>query len=257
VKRRIWIVTLFESYFEPLINCGVVGQALRGERVDSENPLHLELNLVNPRNFCQDNWKGVDDAPFGGGPGMVMRADVLKNTLVEGILKPGAYDDLDKLWIIYPSPRGQVWSDQAARQFAAEFFNPQSSKNLDLVFICGRYEGVDERFLAKYVNQFFSLGDFVLSGAELAAMAFLDSSLRFCSGVLGNKLSSEHESFATSLLESPQYTRPREFEGMEVPEILLSGHHEKIIEYQKNEAIKLTKQLRPEMYQEYKAKYEK
>jgi len=242
VKKKIWILTLFPEYFTPLIQCGITGQALRGER--SEDGFGFEVELVNIRDFSKNKYKSVDDTPYGGGPGMVMRADILKDALIQGVLEKGEYTFLDKLWVIYTSPRGKVWNNRVARDFAVQNL---ASTDKDLVFICGRYEGVDERFLEKYVNEFYSIGDFVLTGGEIAVMTMIDSAIRFVPGILGNKLSSLNDSFEDGLIEYPQYTRPADFEGMSVPEILQSGHHKKIEEWQMNEKKRLTEKHRPDL----------
>lgn len=239
--KRIWILTLFPEMFKPFLECGIAGAAFRGEKsVDFK----FELNFVNIRDYSQTKYKSVDDSPYGGGPGMVMRADILKDALVKGVQEAGGYDSLDKLHVIYTSPRGKVWNNKVAREFGV---NILGSTDKDVVFICGRYEGIDERFLEKYVQDFYSIGDFVLTGGELAVMLMLDSSVRFVPGVLGNKLSSETDSFEDGLIEYPQYTKPREFEGMDVPAILLEGHHKKIGEWQQQEKIAMTKKWRPDL----------
>lgn len=239
ILRKIWILTLFPEYFKPLLECGISGAAFRGERSDS---LKFEMKFVNIRDFATTKYKSVDDSPFGGGPGMVMRADILRDALIKGVVEAGGYKDLNELTVIYTSPRGKVWSNKVAREFGTTTLSQK-----DVVFICGRYEGIDERFLEKYVNEFYSIGDYVLTGGELAVMTMLDSAVRFVPGILGNKLSSEYDSFEDGLLEFPQYTKPQDFEGMPVPEILLSGHHKKIEEWQKEQKLKFTKRLRPDL----------
>lgn len=239
MTKKIWILTLFPEMFKPFLECGISGSALRGER-----DFKFEMNFVNIRDYSQTKYKSVDDSPYGGGPGMVMRADILKEALVQGVQVAGGYESLDKLHVIYTSPRGKVWSNKVAREFG---MNQMGSSEKDLVFICGRYEGIDERFLEKYVQDFYSIGDFVLTGGELAVMLMLDSAVRFVPGVLGNKLSSETDSFEDGLIEYPQYTKPREFEGMEVPAVLMEGHHKKIVEYQQQEKIAMTKKWRPDL----------
>lgn len=225
--------------FKPFLECGIAGSALRGER-----DFKFELHFVNIRDYSQTKYKSVDDSPYGGGPGMVMRADILKDSLLDGVQKAGGYESLEELHVIYTSPRGKVWNNQVAREFGV---NLLGSTDKDLVFICGRYEGVDERFLEKYVQDFYSVGDFVLTGGELAVMLMLDSSVRFVPGVLGNKLSSEADSFEDGLIEFPQYTKPREFEAMEVPSVLLEGHHKKIAEWQNEQKLLMTKKWRPDL----------
>jgi tRNA (guanine37-N1)-methyltransferase len=175
---------------------------------------------------------------------MVMRADVLARALNEGAVKAGGYDTLEQLEVIYTSPRGETWNHDLCQEFAQTYFHDDSR---DLVFICGRYEGIDERFIERYVTRILSLGDYVLTGGELAVMAMIDSFVRFIPGVLGNRQSALEESFQSGLLEHPQYTRPRVFEGLEVPQVLLSGHHEKIQAYQTAEQLRLTKLHRPEL----------
>jgi tRNA (guanine37-N1)-methyltransferase len=237
---KIWIITLFPQYFSSFMDLGIIGSVLKGKR-----GAQFEVIPVSLREFSPNDYKGVDDSPFGGGPGMVIRADVLKAALM-GIVERGSYGEnfKDKLHVIYPSPRGRVWENSFCKEFAGEHFG-QSSK--DLVFICGRYEGIDERFIEKYVDLEISLGDFILTGGELATMVILDSTLRFVSGVLGNKESAQFESFQNQKLEGPQYTRPREFEGLEVPSILLSGNHGEISKYQENERIRVTEKFRPDL----------
>jgi len=239
--KKIWIITLFPDYFNPLIQLGIVGAALRGER--GEGP---SIELIQLRDYSGREYKGVDDSPFGGGPGMVIRADVLKRALIEGVVQKGNYgeDFKNKLTVVFPSPRGKKWNNLEAKNF--------SQLDTDLVFICGRYEGIDERFIEKYVDAEFSLGDFVLSGGEIPTMAFIDSLLRFKKGVLGNESGAGEESFEHGLLEFPQYTRPADFEGLLVPDILLSGHHKKIDEYRKSESLRITKKFRPDLIKEEK-----
>ncbi len=239
IHRKIWILTLFPEYFKPLLECGISGSAFRGER--SEN-IKFEVQFVNIRDYSTTKYKSVDDSPFGGGPGMVMRADILRDALVKGVVEKGGYQDLSDLSVIYTSPRGKVWNNKVAREFGT-----QTMTEKDIVFICGRYEGVDERFLQKYVNEFYSLGDFVLTGGELAVMTMMDSAVRFVPGILGNKLSSEYDSFEDGLIEYPQYTKPQEFEGMGVPEVLLSGHHKNIEKWQLEQKKEMTKKLRPDL----------
>ncbi len=239
---RIWILTLFPEMFKPFLECGIAGAAFRGER--SSTDFKFELNFVNIRDYSQTKYKSVDDSPYGGGPGMVMRADILKEALLKGVVEKGGYSSLDKLHVIYTSPRGQVWNNKVAREFGVTHLGGSQK---DLVFICGRYEGIDERFLELYVQGFYSIGDFVLTGGELAVMLMLDSAVRFVPGILGNKLSSEADSFEDGLIEYPQYTKPREFDGLEVPAILLEGHHKKIEEWQHQQKLSMTKKWRPDL----------
>ena len=240
IVRKVWILTLFPEFFQPLLACGIAGQALRGERAET---IKFEVHTINIRDWGVGNYKAVDDTPYGGGPGMVMRPDVLANAFQEGVMIPGGYTDKSQLTVIYTSPRGVPWNNQVAREFGT-----QTMTDKDLVFICGRYEGIDERFLDQYVNLSFSLGDYVLTGGELAVMTMLDSAVRFVPGILGNKSSASEDSFEDGLLECPQYTKPREFEGLEVPEVLANGHHAKIKIWQQEQKEQTTKRLRPDLW---------
>lgn len=246
MAKKIWIITLFPNYFDSLINFGITGSALRGER-DAK----IEIKTVQLRNYTPKDYKGVDDSPYGGGAGMVMRADVLREALLKGVVEDGGYgeDYRQKLHIVFPGPRGKTWNNEFCKDFAARFSTVDSK---DLVFICGRYEGIDERFLNLYVDEQISLGDFILTGGEIATMAIIDSALRFFQGVLGNRESATQESFQVNMLEHPQYTRPKVFEGLEVPEILTSGHHKNIEKYQREEALRITKIHRPDLLEKDK-----
>ncbi len=238
---RIWILTLFPAHFEAFLHEGIAGQAFSGKRGG-----HFEVNLINPREFALDRHQSVDDYPYGGGAGMVMRADVLERTLLEGVIGAGAYDleqMKEQLLVVCPGPRGKSWNNKIAKKFALETLAGEK----DIVFVCGRYEGIDERFLEKYVDVHFSLGDFILTGGELATMVILDSSVRFVPGILGNKESAQTESFQSGFLEEPMYTRPAVFGDLSVPAILTSGNHAKVEEYRKNERLRMTKQYRPDL----------
>lgn len=245
-KKRIWILTMFPEYFIPLKEYGVLGSALRNERATDKG--EFELQTVRISDFCKKGFKGVDDSPFGGGQGMIMRPDVLENALLEGVVKSGGYDPIklkQQLEIVCPLPRGVVWNHPEAVSFAQNVLSFDVDK--DVVFICGRYEGIDERFLELYVDRYISLGDYILTGGELAVMVILDSAMRFVSGVVGNKLSVEEESFASGLLEHPLYTKPREFKNMLVPTAYLNGHHKQIEELKQKQSLEMTKKYRPDL----------
>ena len=228
---KIHVLTLFPEYFSPLISCGVVGHALSGKRGQ-----HIEIHFVNIRDYSPDHYKGVDDEPYGGGGGMVMRPDILRDSLIKGVFNG---KERSSFHVVYLSPRGQVWNNQLARSF--------STSEKELVLVCGRYEGIDERFIDLYVDQLISIGDFVLSGGEIAAQAMIDSILRFIPGVLGNSAGPDEESFEGGLLEYPHYTRPREFEGLEVPPVLLSGNHKMVNDYRAQMRLEITKRYRPDL----------
>ncbi len=242
-KFKIWIITIFPEYFRPFLEVGVSANSLNGR-----NGLDFEVNLVPLGNYTFQKFKGIDDTPFGGGPGMIMRADVLKNALMLGVVGPGNYGEnfKEKLHLIYTSPRGKMWNRDYCMEFSQRVWASDYKK--DLVFICGRYEGIDERFIQKYIDEEISIGDFVLTGGEIAVLSILDSAIRYVPGVLGNVQSSQQDSFEDCLLENPQYTKPRLFEDLEVPEILLSGNHKKIAEYQQNEKISLTQKHRHDLF---------
>jgi len=177
---------------------------------------------------------------------MVMRPDILETALLEGVVAQGAYDQeqiKEQLTIVCPGPRGTPWKNKVAKDFAVNHLAGEK----DLVFICGRYEGIDERFLEKYVDQHFSIGDFILTGGELAVMVMLDSAVRFVPGILGNKESAQTESFQQNLLEEPMYTRPALFGETPVPAILTSGNHAKVDEYRKQERLRMTSKYRPDL----------
>ncbi len=233
---RARVLTLYPEMFPGVLGFSVAGKALEGGL--------WALETVDIRDFARDKHGTVDDTPFGGGAGMVMRADVLADaidaTMAREVAGRAARDD-DGL-LIYFSPRGQAVDQRLARRVA------QAG---DVTMICGRFEGVDERVLeARDVTE-VSLGDFVLSGGEIAALALLDAAVRLLPGVAGNARSLAEESFERGLLEYPQYTRPRVWEGRSVPAALLSGHHAEIRAWRLAEAERITRQRRPDLWQRY------
>jgi tRNA (guanine37-N1)-methyltransferase len=239
--KRLWVVTLFPEYFKPLQEAGIVRRIFQGDKK------YIDLHLINPRDFTTDNYQSVDDYVYGGGAGMLMRADILARAIDEGIIEAGEVSR-EKLHIIAPGPRGRVWNNQLAREVAERY---QVDEEKEYVWICGRYEGIDERFLENYVDEHLSLGDFILSGGEIATLAMLDSFARFLPGVLGHAEGADQESFEDGLLEGPQYTRPPEFQGKTVPEVLTQGHHKKIEAYHLESRVELTKKHRPDLWEKY------
>ena len=221
---KITILTIFPEMFESVLNSSILGRA-------REQGL-VEVECVDIRPFSDRKHKNTDDYPFGGGAGMVMLAQPIMDAMkhVTGENFSGRR--------IYMGPRGTTLTTAKARELA---------KEEHLVLLCGHYEGVDQRALDACIDEEISIGDYILTGGELAAMVLTDAVSRFIPGVLGSGESAEEESFSDGLLEYPQYTRPRELNGMEVPEILLSGDHAKIKAWRRQESLRATKQYRPDL----------
>ena len=239
-RRTIHVITLFPELFQGFLHYGVVGRLFAAKRL-------LGVNFVRPGDHCPKGHKGVDDTPYGGRPGMAIKADVLRDSLTEGVLKPFGLDRRD-IHTVMPDPKGPVFDHKKARLFCQEhFMATHEATGKEVVFICGRYEGIDERFVQRYVDEKISLGDFVLSGGELATMAILDASLRFLPRTLGNQLSVDEDSFENGLLDDPLYTRPALFEGLGVPEVLTKGNHRLIRDYRRGERLRVTAEARPDM----------
>ena len=226
------IITLFPEAFP-----GTLGLSLTGKALD----LGLwRLIPIALRPFGEGKHRNVDDTPAGGGAGMVLRADVLDRALDEAAV--GATPDRLKWPLVYLSPRGRPFDQAMAHRFAA----------CDgLTMICGRFEGIDQRVIDHHQIEEVSLGDFVLTGGEIAAQAMLDATVRLLPRVLGNQASTEDESFSDGLLEHPQYTKPAEWQGLPIPDVLQSGHHGEIAKWRKTQAEELTKLRRPDLWQAY------
>ncbi len=225
------VLTIFPEMFP-----GPVGRSLAGRAL--EDGL-WSLETVDIRDFARDKHRSVDDTPFGGGAGMVMRPDVIGDALA-AVSDAGAP-------LIYLSPRGRLLDQARVRALA-------SGPGMSL--LCGRFEGVDERVLEAHEIEEVSLGDFVLSGGEPAAIALIDACVRLLPGVVGQADSLAEESFADGLLEYPHYTRPREWRGRRVPDVLLSGHHERVREWRLAEAERSTRERRPDLWRRYRRKTE-
>ena len=233
--NQVWsatVVTLFPEMFP-----GSLGQSLAGKALDDGV---WSINTVDIRDFATNNKQTVDDAPFGGGVGMVMRADVIDGALF-------SVNKSNKLPLIYVTPRGKPLTQARVKELAA---------SPGVILLCGRYEGIDNRVIDAWAIEEVSLGDFVLSGGEPAALALIDACVRLLPGVIGNKLASVEESFEGGLLEYPHYTRPRDWDGREVPEILLSGHHEKVKVWRQTQAEHITRERRPDLWEKYSKKHE-
>lgn len=214
------VLTLFPEMFTPLKE-SIIGKAVEDKKI--------ELNLINIRDFSKDKHKKVDDTPYGGGAGMVMKADVVYD----------AYESVkeNKAKVIFLSPQGKTLNQDKVKELA---------KEKHLILLCGHYEGIDQRVIDEIVDEEISIGDYVLTGGELPAMVLIDSISRYVDGVLSEE-SIKEESFTNNLLEYPQYTRPEIFHGIKVPEVLLSGHHENIKKWREEQSLKNTLQKRPNL----------
>ncbi|OUS14838.1 tRNA (guanosine(37)-N1)-methyltransferase TrmD [Gammaproteobacteria bacterium 50_400_T64] len=223
---KIALVTLFPEMFKAVTDYGVTGRALSKGLV--------EVGFFNPRDYTVDRHHSVDDRPYGGGPGMVMTLGPLREAITQA-----------RAWmqgsckVVCLSPQGQLLKHQAVADFAGQREN--------LVLIAGRYEGIDERLLSLEVDEEWSIGDYVLSGGELPAMVLMDALLRQLPGVLGHQASAEEDSFVEGLLDCEHYTRPEVYEGMAVPDVLLSGNHEKIRRWRLQRSLLRTRSRRPEL----------
>ena len=215
------VLTLFPEMFDAL-NASIIGRA-------KEKNL-ININLINIRDFSKDKHKKVDDTPYGGGAGMVMKPDCVYDAFC-------SIENNDNAKVIYMSPQGKKLDQKKVEELANEEH---------LIILCGHYEGIDQRVIDKIVDEEISIGDYVLTGGEIPAMVLIDSVARYNDGVIARE-SIKEESFANGMLEYPQYTRPEVFEGVRVPEVLLSGHHENIEKWRKEEALRITNLKRPDL----------
>ena len=223
---KIALITLFPEMFEALTDYGISGRAV--------NKGLVEVSSFNPRDFTDDPHSTVDERPYGGGPGMVMMIDPLRKAI------SAAKDWIQgEPLVVYLSPQGKVLQQSAVDQFAMQ--------QRPLILIAGRYKGIDERLIELEVDQEWSIGDYVLSGGELPAMVLLDALIRQLPGALGHSESASQDSFAEGILDCPHYTRPDKYEGLDVPDVLLSGNHEKIRQWRLKQSLLKTKQRRPDL----------
>jgi tRNA (guanine37-N1)-methyltransferase len=225
---RFDVITLFPELFAPFLTSGITRRAFESKQVD--------VRLWQLRDFAPGNYRRIDDRPFGGGPGMVMLAEPLQQCLLR--IQSERNDEAP---VVMFSPIGQALNQASVAQWAG---------SSGAVLICGRYEGIDQRFIDAHVTQHISLGDFVLSGGEIAALALLDAVARLQSGVLGDEQSHQQDSFSPALgglLDCPHYSRPEVWQGRAVPPELLSGHHAQIEQWRHNQRLQLTAQLRPDL----------
>ncbi|NDR59394.1 tRNA (guanosine(37)-N1)-methyltransferase TrmD [Aliiruegeria sabulilitoris] len=232
------IITLFPGAFP-----GVLGESLTGKALQDGL---WALEKIDLRPFGQGRHRNVDDTPTGGGAGMVLRPDVVAKALDEAARDTPR--DRARWPIVYLSPRGRRFDQATARRWAGAE---------GITMLCGRFEGVDQRVLDAYEVEEVSLGDFVLTGGEIAAQAMIDATVRLLPGVLGNQASTEEESFSDGLLEHPQFTRPNDWNGRAVPEVLLSGHHARIEEWRREQAKALTRERRPDLWEAWQARHRK
>lgn len=226
---KYYVMTLFPEMIEQAMRTSIMGRAIEEGMI--------ELVVQNIRDFTLDKHGKVDDYPYGGGAGMVMEAEPIYRCFESVCSEVGR-----RPRVVYLTPQGDVFSQGMAQDF---------SKEEELVFLCGHYEGVDERVLEEIVTDQVSIGDYVLTGGELPALVMMDAIARLVPGVLSNEDSAETESFSDGLLEYPQYTRPVEVLGRPVPDILLSGHHEKIRQWREEQAKQRTRERRPDLYEQW------
>ncbi|GHC28325.1 tRNA (guanine-N(1)-)-methyltransferase [Kushneria pakistanensis] len=232
----IGVVSLFPEMFDAVTRYGVTGRAV-------ERGL-MRIDCWNPRDYASDRHRSVDDRPYGGGPGMLMKVDTLRSAIAQARQhgeQQAEGDDSEPVRVIYLSPQGRKLDQEGVRQLA-------SSKRL--VLVAGRYEGIDERVIDLDIDEEWSIGDYVLSGGELPAMVLCDAMARLVPGVLGHQASAEEDSFSDGLLDCPHYTRPEEVDGRRVPEVLLGGHHGEIRRWRLKQSLGRTWQRRPELLQE-------
>jgi tRNA (guanine37-N1)-methyltransferase len=236
------IMTLFPEMVLEGLNTSITGRAVKNG--------HITIDAVNIRDFAGNKHGHVDDYPYGGGAGMVMQPGPVYDTyqhVVAGIEQRRCEQGIDaenvspkKPRVIYMTPQGKVFNQSIAEEL---------SKEEDLILLCGHYEGIDERVLDMIVTDHISIGDYVLTGGELPAMVVIDAISRLVPGVLNNDVSAEFETFHENLLEYPQYTRPEEFMGEKVPEVLLSGHHKNIESWRREQSVQRTKERRPDLWE--------
>ncbi|MDD6202302.1 MAG: tRNA (guanosine(37)-N1)-methyltransferase TrmD [Lachnospiraceae bacterium] len=228
------IMTLFPEMVMEGLNTSILGRAIQNGCI--------AIDTVNIRDYTLDKHKKVDDYPYGGGAGMLMQAQPVYDAYQSIRKRTSA----KKVRTVYVTPQGAVFNQKMAVEFA---------KEEELIILCGHYEGIDERVLEEIVTDYVSIGDYVLTGGELPAMVMIDAIARMVPGVLSNEESGETESFSDYLLEYPQYSRPEEWNGKKVPEVLLSGHHKNIEKWRLEQSLIRTRERRPDLYEKYLANH--
>ncbi len=241
LQIRFTVLTLFPELIQNYIADALISKAIVKNL--------FQVNVISLRDFTEGRYKSVDDVPYGGGDGMLLKASVLESA-VESVLK----NNNAARKVIYLSPQGEIWNNQLAKAMATNWLDRDENKNSDgeviqeIILVCGRYAGIDQRFINKYVTQEISIGDYILSGGELAALVLIESISRFIPGVLGDGQSAFSDSFADDLLEAPQFTKPQCWADMNVPDVLVSGHHLNISEWKKFCSLLVTYKKRPDLF---------
>jgi tRNA (guanine37-N1)-methyltransferase len=228
---RIQVITLFPEAFAPLVSLGVTGRGISTGKVS--------LELLNPRDYATDRHRTVDDRPYGGGPGMVMAVEPLRSAIKAAKTTAGGGSEPPKASLL--SPQGRPLDQVKVKELA---------RREELILVCGRYEGIDERLIELEIDEEWSIGDYVLSGGELAAAVLIDAVTRLLPGVLGDELSAQQDSFMDGVLDCQHYTRPEELEGLAVPPVLLSGNHGAIERWRKKQSLGRTWLRRPDLLEE-------
>ncbi len=239
------VITIMPDMFTAIRDFGITSRAIEQGKV--------QIDCINPRDFTSDNYRRIDERPYGGGPGMVMMAEPLRKAINHAkqlatqhiFAEQGCSVSAENCPVVYLSPQGETLTEDSVVALA------DTSAIGGIILLCGRYEGIDERLLSKYVDREISIGDYVLTGGELPAMVLMDSVIRRLPDVMGDDKSAEQDSFVDGLLDCPHYTKPHNFEGEQVPEVLLSGHHANIAKWRFIQQAKRTQALRPDLWQAF------
>ncbi len=224
------IITLFPDFFETPLKSSIIGKSIKNRKI--------KVNIYNLRDFTPYKHKQCDDKPYGGGEGMVMMIEPIYNAL------KFVNEKWKNNYVIYPSPQGELFSNKKAKELA-------ENKKV-ITFLCGHYEGVDNRVIENFIDEEISIGDYILTGGEVATLVLIDAISRHIKGVVQKKESVDNDSLNNYLLKYPQYTRPADFKGLKVPEVLLSGNHEEIKKWREEMRIKVTKKKRKDLYKKFK-----